>query len=136
MSNVSQVPTPAKAILEENQLQRYHGAMRPWFDQVQELLGGLTLADNLGAVVSPPAQVTAGADGVLTGVFLPCSFYPLLVFWRAEVLDSASRPTSVFSCGFCQWNTTPRGTEQGLNLTKAVGLLPGAYSVTFLALPG
>lgn len=138
MAEIPQPPTPGKKILDESEpLKAYHGLMGPFLEQLRIAFGALTLKDNHGALVTDPTAITPGAGGALSGVFVAAGFSPLLVFYRAELLDNAKRPTGTFIGGVAEWSTAPRSGEQGFAVTKAVSLSSGAaYSVTFLALQG
>jgi hypothetical protein len=138
MAEVPQPPTVGKAVLAESEpLKAYHALLSPHLDQLRDALGALTLKENLGATVPEPFTVVAGTDGALSGVFVPCSFAPLLVFFRAEELDTQKKPTGLFTGGSPLWSTSPRTSEQGFQVTKAPGLTATkSYAVTFVALPG
>lgn len=138
MAEVPQPPTVGKALFDgEEPLKSYHALLAPHLDQLRDALGALTLKENLGATVPEPFTVVAGVDGALTGVFVPCAFSPLLVFFRAEELDTQKKPTGLVTGGSPLWNTSPRTSEQGFQVMKAPGLTSGkSYAVTFVALPG
>lgn len=138
MAPIPQPPAPGRKLLDGSEpLKGYHGAMAPFFEQIRAAFEGLALGENFGGVVTEPFTVTAGVDGALTGVFVAAGFAPLVVFFRAEEIDSAKRPTGSFVGGSAQWSTTPRTAEQGFQVMKAPGLRDTiSYSVTFIALPG
>lgn len=138
MSTPPQPPAiPRKTIEESEPLKAYHALMLPFYEQLRDALGEVRFKDNHGAVVTEPTAFTAGASGALTGAFVPCTFQPLAVWFRAEAIDAAKRPTGVFIGGSAYWNTAPRSGEQGFTVTTAPGLTNGTtYLMTFIALPG
>lgn len=141
MAEIPQPPSVGKALFETDQpveaLKAYHALLAPHLDQIRDALGTLTLKENLGALVPEASTVTAGTDGDLPNAFVACSFTPLLVFFRAEELDAAKRPTGLFVGGSAMWNSSPRTREQGFQVTRAPGLTSGtSYTITFVALPG
>lgn len=138
MSAIPQPPNVGKKVLEESEpLKAYHNLLAPFFDQVRSAFETLTFKDNHGAVVTDATTVTAGADGALSGVFVAAGFAPLVVLFRAELLDSLNRSTGSFVGGVAQWSTSPRSSEQGFQVTKASGLVEhSVYSLTLIALLG
>jgi hypothetical protein len=138
MADIPQPPTVGKALFDgADPLKAYHALLAPHLDQLRDALGALTLKENLGATVPDPFTVVAGPDGALSGVFVPCSFAPLIVWFRAEELDTQKKPTGLFIGGSPLWSTSPRTSEQGFQVTKAPGLTATkSYAVTFVALAG
>lgn len=139
MSSIPQPPTPSKAILQGNQLQKYQDQLAPWFDQLRGALGALTLKENHGAVVSEPTNVVAGESGAISNrqLVLAVPFLPLAVLFRAEVLDGNRKSTGSFVGGCAAWKSSTKDGEQSLEITQAPGLASGtAYSMTVVAIPG
>lgn len=139
MSELAQPPAPAKATLQASQpLAKYHEQLGPWFSQVRDAIMSSTLKENMGAVVTDPITVTAGADGDLTGqITVPASFNPLLVLFRAEILDASKRPTGVFVGGSATWTSSLKDGGASISVTRAPGLTEDAsYAVTVVAIPG
>lgn len=140
MSELAQPPNPGRELLEELEpLKKYHSAMGPWFDQVASAVGNLSLRDNLGATLSDALTVTAGAGGALgQQAFVALQFAPFLVFYRAEQLDAAKKPTGAVVCGGAAWTPGTRSDEgQGIYITTASGLTDTVtYSLTAIAIPG
>lgn len=118
-------------------LKRYHAKLGDFLDQLAQAQGELSLTENLGALVTEetPIQVVSNAFGT-GGVEVPCSFEPLLVFFKAKALDSNGRTTGAVVNGpVTSWRTGTRSGADGFTVVSGT-LADGRYSVVFIALRG
>lgn len=140
MSELAQPPNPGRELLNESEpLKQYHGTLAPWFEQVAGAISVLSFKENFGATLSDVITVTAGASGALgQQAFVPLQFSPFLIFYRAEQLDAAKKPTGLFTSGMASWTAGTRTEEgEGIYITTAHGLTDTVtYSLTAIALPG
>jgi hypothetical protein len=135
MAEIPRPPEMSKADLAD--LARYHRKLGEYLEQLTRAQGELTLAENLGALVTEatPIQVVSNAFGT-GGVEVPCSFEPILVFFKAKALDNNGRTTgTVVNGSVTSWRTGTLSGADGFTIVSGT-LADGRYSVVFIALRG